>query len=173
MMARDRAGRGWLPGIAGLLVAAAAGLWLLTGYTKQPVHPDAQAIASVRQKEPSPQWAAAVAGARRTLRASIAAENVPGLSVAVGAGGEIVWSEGFGWADLKSRVPVTRAVRYIAQLEPLPTAAGANGINRANADIEHCRDFFSSNATIPERPNFKNLFFSNDCPRVFRAIHRC
>ena len=111
-MARDRAGRGWLPGVAGLLVAAAAGLWLLTGYTKQSVHPDAQAIASVTQKEPSPQWAAAVAGARRTLRASIAAENVPGLSVAVGAGGEIVWSEGFGWADLKSRVPVTPDTRF-------------------------------------------------------------
>jgi CubicO group peptidase (beta-lactamase class C family) len=34
------------------------------------------------------------------------------LSVAIGAGGEIVWAEGFGWADLENRVPITQATRF-------------------------------------------------------------
>ena len=36
---------------------------------------------------------------------SAAAQNLPGLSVAVGVGGDIVWAEGFGWANLENRVP--------------------------------------------------------------------
>jgi CubicO group peptidase (beta-lactamase class C family) len=32
-------------------------------------------------------------------------QNLPGLSVAVGADGEIVWAEGVGWADLATGVP--------------------------------------------------------------------
>ena len=32
--------------------------------------------------------------------------------MAVGAGGEIVWAEGFGWADLESKVPVAPDTRF-------------------------------------------------------------
>jgi len=32
-------------------------------------------------------------------RRRISEQNLPGLSVAVGAGGDIVWAEGVGWAD--------------------------------------------------------------------------
>ncbi len=39
-------------------------------------------------------------------------QNLPGLSVAVGAGGDIVWAEGFGWADLEKRVPVAPETRF-------------------------------------------------------------
>jgi CubicO group peptidase (beta-lactamase class C family) len=39
-------------------------------------------------------------------------QNLPGLSVAVGAGGDIVWAEGFGWADLDNRVPVAPGTRF-------------------------------------------------------------
>jgi CubicO group peptidase (beta-lactamase class C family) len=38
--------------------------------------------------------------------------GTPGLSVAVAAGGEIVWSEGFGQADLEHGVPVTPETRF-------------------------------------------------------------
>jgi len=33
--------------------------------------------------------------------------NTPGLSVSVGLGGKLVWSQGYGYADLEQRVPVT------------------------------------------------------------------
>jgi serine beta-lactamase-like protein LACTB len=46
------------------------------------------------------------------MRAGLTEQNLPGLSVAVGAGGEIVWAEGFGWADLESTAPVTPATRF-------------------------------------------------------------
>ena len=45
-------------------------------------------------------------------RAGLIEQNLPGLSVAVGAGGEIVWAEGFGWADLEKRVPVEPDTRF-------------------------------------------------------------
>ena len=32
--------------------------------------------------------------------------------MAVGVGGEIVWAEGFGWADLEKRVPVSPDMRF-------------------------------------------------------------
>src|SRR5687768_6579651 len=44
---------------------------------------------------------------RQIARAALGDQNLPGLSVAVGADGDIVWAEGFGWADLDKRVPVS------------------------------------------------------------------
>ena len=40
------------------------------------------------------------------------AENLPGLSVAVARDGEIVWTEGVGWADVEGRVPVTPRTQF-------------------------------------------------------------
>src|SRR4029078_3648612 len=34
------------------------------------------------------------------------------MSVAVGVGGNIVWAEGFGWADLEKRVPVAPETQF-------------------------------------------------------------
>jgi CubicO group peptidase (beta-lactamase class C family) len=42
----------------------------------------------------------------------MAAQNLPGLSVAVGAGGEMVWAEGFGWADIATQAPATPDTRF-------------------------------------------------------------
>jgi CubicO group peptidase (beta-lactamase class C family) len=38
--------------------------------------------------------------------------GTPGMSVAVAAGGELVWSEGFGHANLEQRAPVTTETRF-------------------------------------------------------------
>jgi CubicO group peptidase (beta-lactamase class C family) len=40
------------------------------------------------------------------MRAGLIQQNLPGLSVAVGVDGDLVWAEGFGWADLENQVPV-------------------------------------------------------------------
>jgi CubicO group peptidase (beta-lactamase class C family) len=49
---------------------------------------------------------------RQVVRAGLIEQNLPGLSVAVGAGGGIVWAEGFGWADLENRVRVAPGLRF-------------------------------------------------------------
>jgi CubicO group peptidase (beta-lactamase class C family) len=46
------------------------------------------------------------------MRAGLTERNLPGLSVAVGVGDELVWAEGFGWADLEKRVSVTPNHRF-------------------------------------------------------------
>ena len=64
------------------------------------------------QSSPSPKWAGAVEQGRQIARAGLVEQNLPGLSVAVGVGGDIVWAEGFGWANLEKQVPVAPGTRF-------------------------------------------------------------
>lgn len=96
----------------GLAVAAILGLWGYMSITATPLHPSPQEVASATHSAPSAAWAGAVERGRRIVRTGLTEQNLPGLSVAVGARGEIVWVEGFGWADLEGRVPVTPATRF-------------------------------------------------------------
>jgi serine beta-lactamase-like protein LACTB len=53
------------------------------------------------------------------------APKVPGLSVALGRNGKIIWSEGFGFADLDARKPVTTQTMFrIGSVSKPLTAAG-------------------------------------------------
>ena len=89
-----------------LLLVAGLGMYGYVLATMTPLHPDAQAVSSVAHAAPPVKWTDAVDRARQTVRASVAEHNVPGLSVAIAIDGELVWAEGFGWADLEKRVPV-------------------------------------------------------------------
>src|SRR6185436_20805179 len=89
------------------LIVAIGGLPSFLWLTAKPLHPEPQNVPSAVRSEPSPQWAAAVGRARQLVRAVLSEQNLPGLSVAVGVGGEIVWAEGFGWADVETHAPVT------------------------------------------------------------------
>ena len=95
----------------GLLLAAFLGLLGFMSATA-PLHPNPQDVPSVKDSAPSPRWADAVERARQITRAHLIERNLPGLSVAVGAGGDIVWAEGFGWADLEKRLPVAPQMRF-------------------------------------------------------------
>ena len=99
-------------GAIGLLVAAILGLWMYAGATATPLHPNPQNAPSVTRSTPLPKWADAVEQGRQIVRAGLTEQNLPGLSVAVGVGGDIVWAEGFGWADLDNRVPVSPEMRF-------------------------------------------------------------
>lgn len=110
--ARGRSGRGWILVAIGLLVVAIGGKWLFISVAGQVLHPNPQAIPSLTHTDPSPEWSGAVDRARLIIRAGLAGQNLPGLSVAVGAGGGIVWAEGFGWADIETHVPVTPDTRF-------------------------------------------------------------
>lgn len=97
---------------AGLFVAAIFGLFAYMSLTAKPLHPNAQDVPSVPGAASSPEWNSAAEQARHIIRAHLAAKNLPGLSVAVGAGADIVWAEGFGFADLENRVRVEPGTRF-------------------------------------------------------------
>jgi CubicO group peptidase (beta-lactamase class C family) len=54
----------------------------------------------------------AIEAGRAVLDSLRLATGIPGLSVAVGVGGNIVWAEGSGLADLENRVPVTPMTKF-------------------------------------------------------------
>jgi len=60
----------------------------------------------------------ALAPARSAARARavslLRTAEIPGLAVAVGRDGRVVWSEGLGFADLEARAPVTTETRFRA-----------------------------------------------------------
>ena len=109
----------------GMVGAAILGLFAYVRATATPIHPDATSIPSVTHVAPLPKWADAVGKGRLIARAGLTEQNLPGLSVAVGADGNIVWAEGFGFADLETRVPVAPQMRFrIAEVsKPLTSIA--------------------------------------------------
>ena len=105
----------WLTAIGlalGVLFAAGLGLYSFLNMAVTPLHPNPQDVPSVTRATPSQEWVGAVEQGRQLARANLVEQNLPGLSVAVGVGGDIVWAEGFGWADLENRVPVAPATRF-------------------------------------------------------------
>jgi CubicO group peptidase (beta-lactamase class C family) len=101
-------------------------MWLFVSINRPILHPNPQAIPSVTHTAPSGQWSEAAERARRMIRASLAEQNLTGLSVAVGLGSDLVWSEGFGWADVETRVPVTPDTRFrIGTASTVLTSAAA------------------------------------------------
>jgi serine beta-lactamase-like protein LACTB, mitochondrial len=97
-------------------------------------------VPSVTGATPAQQRAGAVERARQIVRTALSEQNLPGLSVAVGAGGDIVWTEGFGWADLESRVPVSPDTRFRIGTASTALTSAAAGLllekDRLNLDAE-------------------------------------
>jgi CubicO group peptidase (beta-lactamase class C family) len=115
---------GLFVGAVGLLLTFILGLWTYVKVTTTPLHPDPQNVPSAVQGPPSAQWAAAVEQGRQIGRSNLLEQNLPGLSVAVGVGGEVVWAEGFGWSDIEDQVRVTPHTRFrIGSASTMLTAA--------------------------------------------------
>ena len=74
------------------------------------------------------------------MRAGLTQQNLPGLSVAVGADGDIVWAEGFGYADLENQVPVEPDTEFrVADASKALTSAAVGLLlekNRLHLDDE-------------------------------------
>jgi CubicO group peptidase (beta-lactamase class C family) len=110
----------------GVLVALFEGFLVYRIALAAPLHPEPQRVPSALQSAPSSEWTHAVEHARQVVRAAVSDQNFPGLSVAVGAGGIVAWAEGFGWADIKHRRPVTPDMRFrMGTGSTLLTAVGA------------------------------------------------
>jgi serine beta-lactamase-like protein LACTB len=95
-----------------VLFLAGLGLYTFVMVKGEKLHRNPEEVPSVTLAAPSPKWTAAVEKGRLHARAGLVGQNLPGLSVAVGVGGDIVWAEGFGWADLEKQVPVAPGMRF-------------------------------------------------------------
>ena len=97
----------------GLVLALIIGMQVFMRALTTPLHPDPNAVPSVAGTAPSSsRWKIAVEKSRQIARAGLVEQNLPGLSVAVGVDGEIVWTEGIGWASIENKVPVSPAMRF-------------------------------------------------------------
>lgn len=96
-----------------------------------------QGTAQVLEPRAAPQQQA-VDEARERVRELVAEHNLPGVSVAVGLDGELVWAEGFGWADLEQRVLVTPLTRFRIGSVSKPLTAAAVGLlyERGRLDLD-------------------------------------
>jgi CubicO group peptidase (beta-lactamase class C family) len=99
---------------AGVFVLLLAGLGVYTFVmaVSTKLHPNPKDVPSVALTAPSAKWATAVNQGRQFAHDGLVEQNLPGLSVAVGVRGDIVWAEGFGWADMEQRVPVAPGMRF-------------------------------------------------------------
>ncbi len=96
----------------GVVVAGFAAFLTHRVTVTAPLFAQGQEVPSAVDPAPAPRYATAVERARELVRSAVLEQNLPGVSVAVGAGGAIVWAEGFGWRDVGTHTPVTPATRF-------------------------------------------------------------
>jgi serine beta-lactamase-like protein LACTB len=115
-------------GVLGVLSLAALGIYSVVTALTMTVHRDGRSVPSIEGVARFERWGAAVNKARQFARARIVEQNLPGLSVAVGVDGEIVWAEGLGWADLTRRVQVSPRTRFRIGHASKPVTSAAVGL---------------------------------------------
>jgi len=98
--------------VVGVIVAVIVSIVSYVRIASPPIHPNPEAVSSVQLTPPSARWTDAVKKSQQMVRANLIEGNLPGLSIAVGVDGEIVWAEGFGWADVAQRLPVGPDTRF-------------------------------------------------------------
>jgi len=64
------------------------------------------------QKTAATLYKPAIEHGQNALREFMNVSSVPGMSVAIDLQGNLIWSEGFGFADLEQRSPVTSQTRF-------------------------------------------------------------
>jgi CubicO group peptidase (beta-lactamase class C family) len=116
-----------------------------------PLFPQSREVPSVVGSAPSPQYAAPVERARELVRAAVVEQDLPGVSVAVGAGGTVVWAEGFGWRDVVTRAPVTPDTRFnIGTAASVVTAATVAPLGLTNTGAESAAEWSPEHVGEPE-----------------------
>jgi CubicO group peptidase (beta-lactamase class C family) len=120
--------------VAALAVVIAA-LVAYVNFTTPPLHTNPNDVPSVARLTPMPQWRDAADRSRELVRRAVVDQNLPGISVAVGTGGNIVWAEGFGWANIVSRVPVAPDMRFRIGHASVPLTSAAVGLLREQGKL--------------------------------------
>ena len=86
------------------------------------------------------------------VRAALAEENLPGVSVAVGINGEIVWAEGFGWADLEKKVKVAPGTRFRIGTASVPLTSAGVGLLLEKRQLHLDDDIQTYVPAFPQKP---------------------
>ena len=86
----------------------------------------------------APEHSAAIESARGIVRSVMEEESIPGLSVAVAKGSQVLWSEGFGYSDLTHQVHVTPLTGFRIGSVSKPITAAALGVlvERSALDLD-------------------------------------
>lgn len=109
-------------------------LLLTLGTALNPARSAAQSATAAATRS----WTPAIEASRTDVEQAMAVSGTPGLSIAVSVDGEVVWAEGFGWADVEQQVPVQPHTKFrIASISKALTA-GAMGrlIQRGYLDLD-------------------------------------
>ena len=99
----------------------------------------------------APEHSAAIESARGIVRSVMEEESIPGLSVAVAKGSQVLWSEGIGYSDLTHQVNVTPLTGFRIGSVSKPITAAALGVlvERSALDLDApVRDYVPS---FPEK----------------------
>jgi serine beta-lactamase-like protein LACTB, mitochondrial len=107
-------------------VRRAAGTWLL-GLVVLMAASDVGAQVT-RTAPTSIDFAATIDSARSIVKTVMEDANVPGASIAISVGDQIIWSEGFGFADMENRTPVTTVTKFRAGSVSKTMTASALGL---------------------------------------------
>ena len=134
-------------------VVAALALALLSPVTRrahaQAAPPRAPVAApSLAMVDDPATYARAVVATRRFIRDTMRVLGAPGASITVMKDGRVIWSEGFGWADVEQQVPVTALTRFRIGSVSKPITAVALGalVQEGKIDLDapvqrYVRDF--------------------------------
>lgn len=89
-----------------ILLIASISFFMLNGATGQPAFLD-----RFDSVTPASEFESSIKNAREQMQVLID-NGAPGVSIAVGVDQQLVWAEGFGYADIESRVPVTPLTKF-------------------------------------------------------------
>ena len=106
---------GWARWAFGLAVVLATGCG----------EPAADRVSTASYETPH---APAIEVARALLDSLMDAESIPGLSISIGRGSQLIWSEGFGYSDLTHHVMVTPLTKFRVGSVSKPMTAAALGV---------------------------------------------
>lgn len=137
-------------GIA-VLITGIGGLFTYMSLTARPIHPDARAVPA-SGTEPTDGWADAIAEARDAARRELVEQNLPGLSVAAGVDGRLVWAEGFGWADLERRARVEPDTRFRIGTASIAITSAAAGLLHERGQLDLDAPIQRYVPAYPEKP---------------------
>jgi CubicO group peptidase (beta-lactamase class C family) len=119
-------------------VAAALAAAIAVHPSPLPAQTTAAPQCATQVAPPRPDYRRAIAAARTLIRDTLAAEHIPGFSVAVAVDGHIIWAEGFGFADVENHVPASPCTRMrIGSIsKSLTSAAIAQLVAQGKLDLD-------------------------------------
>jgi len=87
-----------------------------------------EAQGTLAEAQSPARYGGAIEFARTLVNAVMEESGTPGMSVAVGIDGKIVWAEGFGYADVEHRIPVWEETKFRIGSVSKPVTAAAVGL---------------------------------------------